>query len=381
MTSAPHVIKNATIVLPDRVTEGWAALADGQIAEVGDGQPPRDAEDWYGDYLLPGLVELHTDHLETHLRPRPRVKWPVQSALLAFDAQVAASGITTVFDCVRVGNDEDYDAEGSDAATVARTILDAQDEGHLRADHHIHLRCEVCADDVLDDLERVLATARADLISLMDHTPGARQFVNLDSWRVYYGGKAGLTDAQMDALILTKKAQFDRNYDRHRGALVTEAKRHGIVLASHDDATAAHVDEAIKDGVGLAEFPTTVEAARASHDAGIHVMMGAPNVVRGGSHSGNIAAETLARAKTLDVLSSDYVPASLMLGAFDLVRRIEGYPLADAIALVTRNPAQAAGLGDRGEISAGKRADVVRVQLSDGHPIVREVYREGRRVV
>ena len=141
------------------------------------------------------------------------------------------------------------------------------------------------------------------------------------------------------------------------------------------------VEESINDRVALAEFPTTVDAARLSHEAGIEVMMGAPNVVRGGSHSGNIAAETLAREGYLDVLSSDYVPASLILGAFELDRRIEGYGLANALRTVTLNPAKAAGLDDRGEIAKGKRADLVRVRPGDRVPIVREVYREGNRVI
>jgi alpha-D-ribose 1-methylphosphonate 5-triphosphate diphosphatase len=221
---------------------------------------------------------------------------------------------------------------------------------------------------------------RVDLISLMDHTPGARQFTNLEAWRVYYGGKSGRTQADLDKLIDIKLASHARNYDRHRRTLVSLARERRIVLASHDDATRAHVDESIADKVAIAEFPTTAEAARLSHEAGIDVLMGAPNVVRGGSHSGNVAAETLARAGHLDILSSDYVPASLLLGAFELARRIEGYGLARALRTVTLNPARAANLTDRGEIAEGKRADLVRVHLVDGQPVVRDVYREGRRV-
>jgi alpha-D-ribose 1-methylphosphonate 5-triphosphate diphosphatase len=222
---------------------------------------------------------------------------------------------------------------------------------------------------------------RVDLISLMDHTPGARQFTSLDAWRTYYGGKSGLAASDLDRLIESKREQFARNYTTHRKALVSLARDRSIVLASHDDATAEHVEESVKDQVAIAEFPTSLDAARLSHAAGIQVMMGAPNVVRGGSHSGNIAAETLARAGYLDVLSSDYVPASLLLGAFELTRRIDGYPLERALRTVTLNPAKAAGLDDRGQIAAGKRADLVRVSSVDGEPIVREVYRGGRRVI
>ncbi len=374
-------IKNAQIVLPDRIITGAVQVADGSITDISEGAVASAGVDFEGDLLIPGLIELHTDHLETHLRPRPKVSWPALSALLAFDAQVAASGITTVYDCLRAGNDEDYAADTGEIETVTATIASAQAQGLLRAEHRLHVRCEICANDVLAELDRVLDLQTVSLISLMDHTPGARQFVKLDAWRTYYGGKSGRSREQLDRLIDLKHTLFAKNYKAHRSALVSIARARGVVVASHDDATAEHVSESIEDGVAISEFPTTVEAARLSHAAGITVMMGAPNVVRGGSHSGNVAAETLAREGYLDALSSDYVPASLLLAAFDLARRIEGFDLTHALRLVTAQPAQAAGLNDRGEIAVGKRADLVRVRPVEGHPIIREVYREGSRVI
>lgn len=373
------VIGNARIVLTDSIVEGWVATRDGIIVEVGRGPAPRGSLDAEGDLVIPGLIELHTDHLETHLRPRPKVHWPERSAILSFDAQIAASGITTVFDCIRAGRDDDYSPVVNEISIVIGGIRTAAAQGLLRAEHRVHLRCEVTADDVLDDAKKAMEQ-RVDLISLMDHTPGARQFTNLDAWRIYYGGKSGRTQADLDKLIDIKHASHARNYDRHRRTLVSLARERGIVLASHDDATRAHVDESIADKVAIAEFPTTADAARLSHEAGIDVLMGAPNIVRGGSHSGNVAAETLARAGHLDILSSDYVPASLLLGAFELARRIEGHGLARALRTVTLNPARAANLTDRGEIAEGKRADLVRVHVVEGQPVVRDVYREGRRV-
>jgi alpha-D-ribose 1-methylphosphonate 5-triphosphate diphosphatase len=379
--AATQILRSAQVALADEIVAGWIAIEDGHIVDVGRGAGPASARDLGSDILMPGLIELHTDNLETHMRPRPKVSWPESSALVAFDAQIAASGITTVFDCIRVGSDADYAPVANEAETVVRTIEEARGAGILRADHRIHLRCEVCAEDVLEQTRRVVARHSADLISLMDHTPGARQFISFDAWRTYYGGKSGLPQAELDRLIARKQELFAKNYAHHRAALVALARTHGTVLASHDDATSEHVTESIGDGVAVAEFPTTVEAARQSHDAGIRVMMGAPNVVRGGSHSGNVAAEALARAGVLDVLSSDYVPASLLLGAFELARRIEDIPLADALRTVTFNPARAAGLTDRGEIAVGKRADLVRVQMSGALPVAREVFRGGVRVI
>lgn len=374
------IFANAKVALADEIIEGWVAVRDGVIAEIGRDTAPRDSIDVSGDLLIPGLIELHTDHLETHLKPRPKVHWPESSAIMAFDAQIAASGITTVFDCIRAGRDVDYAPQANEIVSVIGSLAQARERDLLRADHRLHLRCELTADGVLEEAEAAMGRHRVDLISLMDHTPGARQFASLDAWRTYYGGKSGFPPDQLDRLIETKRVMHERNYKRHRESIVALARQRGVVLASHDDTTPAHVDESITDRVAIAEFPTSLEAARLSHDAGIDVLMGAPNVVRGGSHSGNVAAEALARAGHLDILSSDYVPASLLFGAFELARRIEGFGLAKALRTVTLNPARAASLQDRGEIAEGKRADLVRVRLVDGQPVVREVYREGRRV-
>lgn len=376
-----EIIENARIVTPDAIVRGWLAICDGRIAEIGEGSSPERGHDLAGDYLIPGLVELHTDHLESHATPRPRVKWHALAAALAYDAQITASGITTVFDSLRVGSDPDGPDTGASAIALADAVATARAEGLLRAEHRTHLRCEICATDVLTGTRDFLSRHPVHLISLMDHTPGDRQFRDLDKWKIYFGGKGGLTDAELDALIETRKSLRAENHDRHRTALVTLAKANGIVIASHDDTTLEHVAEAMRDHVAIAEFPTTIEAAAACHEAGIGVMMGAPNVVRGGSHSGNIAAETLAREGLLDILSSDYVPASLLMGAFALDRLIEGYGLPQAIRLVTRDPAVAAGLGDRGAIAAGLRADLVRVHEVADLPVVREVWREGHRVI
>jgi alpha-D-ribose 1-methylphosphonate 5-triphosphate diphosphatase len=375
------VITNANIVLADAVVRGWVAVADGVISDMGEGAAPERGFDFDGDLLIPGLVELHTDNLESHLRPRPKVNWPIRPSIVAYDHQLAASGITTVFDSIRVGNDADYTPERNEALNLIGAISGAATLGLLRVDHRTHLRCELCADDVIEGARDVMAAHHVDLISLMDHTPGARQFASLDAWRTYYGGKSGLPFDELDRLMDRKREQYARNYVRHRGALIDMARAHGASIASHDDTTSEHVAESIADKVEVAEFPTSLESAVMSHEASIAVLMGAPNVVRGGSHSGNVAAETLAREGVLDILSSDYVPGSLLLGAFDLVRRIDGYGLPKAVRTITLNPARACGLSDRGEIALGKRADLLRVRLVETAPVIAEVYCRGARIV
>ena len=374
------IFENARIVLPAAVLVGWIAVSGDRILEVGEGRAPERGLDCAGDFLVPGLVDLHTDHLESHLQPRPKVAWPPLAAVVAYDAQIAASAITTVFDCVRVGSDLAYRSVAAELEAILGAIAAARAQDLLRAEHCLHVRCEICAEDVVEQTGWLLEGYEAKLISLMDHTPGARQFCDLAAWRTYYGGKWGLPASELERFMHTRRAQFVANYARHRAALVALAKAHRIVTASHDDATLAHVAEAIAEGAAIAEFPTTAEAAAACHRAGVAVLMGAPNVVRGGSHSGNVAAEALAREGVLDILSSDYVPASLLMGAFDLARRIEDYGLPAALRTVSLHPARAAGLNDRGQIAAGLRADLARIRIVGNLPVVREVYRGGRRV-
>lgn len=371
--------RNARIVLADEIIEGSLTVADGRIAAV-DTDGGSIGEDFEGDFLVPGLVELHTDHLEGHYAPRPGVRWNAVAAVQAHDAQIAASGITTVFDCLRMGSEGTDGFAKGEMRELANAIDQAQQEDRLRAEHFIHLRCEVSTPDVLSDFEAFRAERRVRLASLMDHAPGQRQFQTMGQYELYYKTKRGLSDEAFARYVEMRQEQSARFSAPHRKAIAEHCRANGVTLASHDDATLDHVGEALEDGVRLAEFPTSLDAARASHEAGMSVLMGAPNIVRGGSHSGNIAARDLAEAGLLDVLSSDYVPSSLLHGAFKLAEDVETISLPQALALVTRRPAETVGLSDRGEISPGKRADLLRVRWHGGVPVVRGVWREGRRV-
>lgn len=373
------ILTNARLVLEDRIVEGSLVVRDGVIAELADSRSAAGV-DMDGDYILPGLVELHTDHLESHYSPRPGVRWNAISAIQSHDAQIASSGITTVFDCLRLGSDEDDGFRVGEMRAIADALAQARAENRLRADHLIHLRCEVSAADVLDHFADFKTDGQVRLASLMDHAPGQRQFQTMEQYTLYYKTKRGLSDEAF-AHFVTRRQESSAQYsDTHRKAIASACAERGITVASHDDATLDHVEEAIGFGVRLAEFPTSIEAAQASHKAGMSVLMGAPNVVRGGSHSGNIAATDLARAGVLDVLSSDYIPFSLIHAPFVLADAIDELDLASAIRLVTATPAKTVGLDDRGSLAAGKRADLVRVRRESGVPVVRAVWRQGERV-
>jgi alpha-D-ribose 1-methylphosphonate 5-triphosphate diphosphatase len=376
------IFTNARVVLPEDVVDGTVVVQDGRIIEIIDGHvASAPAEDLEGDFLIPGLVELHTDHLESHYHPRPGVAWPAIPAVMAHDAQIAAAGITTVFDALRAGTFEPGDLSAQHAKALSHAIFEAQRTGRLRAEHFIHLRCELPCPDTALSAELTAEAGPLHLISIMDHTPGARQFVSIEKFREYYVGKKLVLPEQMDGYIAERQAMQAKYATANKRVILELSQRLGVRLASHDDATAAHVEEAVRDGVSIAEFPTTREAAEEAHRSGLAVLMGAPNVVRGKSHSGNISAAEVAASGHLDVLSSDYVPSSLLPAVFRLAETVEGMSLAKAMRMITLNPAHAAGLEDRGAIEPYRRADLVQVKLQDGMPTVRRVWRDGVRVM
>lgn len=373
------VLTNARIVLADEELHGTLVMRDGKIADFSEGTT-RTGEDMEGDFVIPGLVELHTDHLEGHYAPRPKVRWNPLASVLAHDAQIATAGITTVFDALRVGMDYEADLTIEDMRKLADAIEASVREDRVRADHFIHLRCEVSAPDCLEAFSQFDGDDRVKLASLMDHAPGQRQFASLEAYAIYYMGKMKMSEERFRIYCETRVAQSQANSARHRVAISQACLERGIVLASHDDATVAHVEEAVEQGIRVAEFPTTADAAAASKQAGLGVLMGAPNIMRGASHSGNVSARDLASSGLLDILSSDYIPFSMIQSAFFIGETIDGISLPQAVAMVSKNPAEAVGLTDRGVIEPGRRADLVRVRVDEHVPVVRTVWREGRRV-
>ena len=383
MMNSSHeiILTNANIVLSNEIIYGSVKILDGCISEIDD-QPTsiKNGIDLEGDFLLPGLIELHTDNLERHCVPRPSVLWPFRSAVIAHDAEIASAGITTVFDAIAVGGamlNKDRDTVLIDAADAVR---DAVTDKVLRVDHYLHMRCEVASTNVIESFNNFYEEPLVQLVSLMDHTPGERQFVDEAKLKIYYQGKYGLSDSEFDKMVIERKELQAKYSKKHRLEISSMCKNIGVTIATHDDATETHIKEAITLGATISEFPTTVAAASAASSAGMSTIMGGPNVVRGGSHSGNVSAADLSYKGLLDALSSDYVPSSLLYGAF-LLSDKQGLSLPDAIATVTTNPARMANFNDRGEIKAGLRADLIQVKrCTDGTPIVRKTFKLGERV-
>jgi alpha-D-ribose 1-methylphosphonate 5-triphosphate diphosphatase len=374
------IITNARLVTPSEVLRGSLYALDGLIEAV-ESTPSAhsSAVDLQGDFLIPGLVEIHTDNLEKHLMPRPEVFWPSPlEAVLAHDSQICCAGITTVLDAVFLGAYHSVPQRREMVHSAMSAIARAVALGLLRVEHRLHLRCEVPEQNLLDTFTPYADDPLLKLVSLNDHTPGQRQWREMETYKTYYQLRNHSAAAIEE--IITRQKQRQRLHASANRRKVTETCRHlGITLASHDDTTEADVLQAMAEGVRICEFPTTLEAARKAHACGLKVVAGAPNLVRGSSHSGNVSAGQLARLGLLDILSSDYVPSGLLSAAFVLHQDL-GYALPQAIARVSANPAAVIGLADRGQIAPGRRADLVRVSVCDGLPVVRTVWREGRRV-
>lgn len=380
-TGLPLRLANAEVVTPEARFRGSVTVEDGIITAVEEGgRVPPGAIDCGGELLLPGLVDLHTDHCERHAVPRPGVHWDPLQAAIAHDAQVAAAGITTVFDSLVVGLRDADQTRRDLLGRLMAAVEQGEALGLFRAQHLLHLRCEVTDPTLLDQLTPHLDHRLLQLVSVMEHTVGQRQFPDAEKYRDLLVKVFHVPEDKVDERF-KRDAEASRTFaPTYREAVCRMATARGIALAAHDDETLEHVEEAARLGMTISEFPTTLLAAEAARERGMKTVMGAPNVVKGGSHSGNLSAIELARAGLLDVLASDYVPVALLAAVLRLAEPDIGLPLPEAVKMASLNAARAAGLEDRGAIAPGQRADLIRVRHVAGQPVVRRVYSAGERV-
>lgn len=385
MTRAPRgadrVLTHARLVLDDEVVAGTLALRGGLIHDVTKGGTSvPGAEDLDGDFLLPGLVDLHTDNYERHAVPRPGVRWNARSALLSHDAQTATAGVTTVFDALCIGTVTSRNDGRVDTFHQGLAELRALSGTNLlRCEHRLHLRCEISVEDVVRLYEEAAEEPLLDFVSLMDHTPGVGQFGDLARYKSKTAKAYGMNEEEADRYIAERHALRAKVREGNRAAILRMARARDLKVASHDDRTVEDIEEGFRDGIAISEFPVSLEAARAARAKGMGIIAGSPNVVRGGSHSGNVAVAELIAEGLVDALASDYVPASMMMSAFAL--HAKGMlDLPRAVHLVAGGPARMVGLEDRGRIAPGLRADLSQVRIEDGAPHVLQVWRQGVRV-
>lgn len=370
------------IVLRDRViANGAVRVEDGRIAEIRD-QPVENADfTGGGRLLLPGFIDMHGDMVEREVEPRSGVHVPMEIGIAELDKRLASCGVTTAYAALSfIGNSATAALLRSEEHTssIIQTITGLKDD--LLVDHRIHARFEVTFTAAVGVLEKLMDAGKLHLVSLMDHTPGQGQYRDVELYIARLAKERGMSIADVSEVV--GKRMADRN--GHGGVLGTLqslsafARARGIVLASHDDDTLEKVEFVHGLGTVLSEFPVTLEAAREARRLGMYTAMGAPNALRGESYSGNLSARQAYQAGLLDMLASDYHPASILPAVLGLAQlREDG--LAAAAALTSANPAKALGLADRGAIEPGFLADLV---VADVSPVarVRATFRAGRMI-
>ena len=366
-------VRHVTAVLPHGVVEdATIVVEDGVIASIAErGPAPSGALDGRGRLCLPGFVDTHSDGLEKELQPRPGVRFPMDFAVRSFEGRVRAAGITTMFHGVGFEDDHDYGR----TVVLANEFCDALESlaasGHALVDHRILYRLDARDPAGLAALVRRLSDRRPDgalpLVSFEDHTPGQGQYADPEQLVRYIVGEDGLTPDDARQRVAALQATRAGAHVERDGALawLGDLARAGrIRLMGHDPDTVEAVEavEALAArGAVAAEFPTTLVAAREARARGLLVVAGAPNALRGASHSGNVSAAQLLAEGLVDALASDYLPSAL-LGAVARIVRDRTCDLPAAVHLVTAGPAAVAGFTDRGALRPGLRADLALVE-------------------
>jgi alpha-D-ribose 1-methylphosphonate 5-triphosphate diphosphatase len=377
--NAEMILTNALLVLPGEVLPGTLVIRGDRIAEI---QPGRShapgAIDLDGDHLIPGIVDVHTDNLERQVQPRATARWPSRSAMLAHDSQTAAAGVTTVLDALCLG-DLGFDAGRTQTFVEGVQDLDAlTGTGLLKSDHFLHLRCEIPAADMRELVEMAADHPLVRMVSFMDHSPGVGQYRDVERYR-QMRIRGGKTAEEVEKRITELLETRERLLEPNRRWLLDRVAHRKLPLASHDDDSPEGIARNAADGITISEFPVTLEAAQAAKKLGVQVIAGAPNIVRGGSHSGNVAVSDLMHEQAVDVLASDYVPPAMVEAAW--LAAGQGHTtLPAAIAMITGTAALMAGFTDRGRLEAGLRADLVQIRPHEGHAVVRKVWRAAERI-
>jgi alpha-D-ribose 1-methylphosphonate 5-triphosphate diphosphatase len=376
------IFTNARVITADEDFDGTVVIANGKITNVERGKSTTaNAEDLDGDYLIPGLVDLHTDALEKQMMPRPHVTWNTTAATIAHDALTTTAGMTTVFESLGVGASVAHPERNETLKPMIESLHNSQKKELLRGEHFVHLRCEITNPMVMELFHQVIDHPLIHFISVNDHSPGHRQYPDMDYYRKKHMKNYSLNEAEMDTFVEDLLEQSQKFGPQRRAEILEAGRKKNIPAASHDDRTAEEVEQAVEEGMVVAEFPITYDAADLAREHGLQVLAGGPNLVRGGSHHpGNLLTGDLAKRRSLDILASDYVPISLIQGIFKLTEKEFGFSLSEAVNIGSKNPAKAAGLTDRGEIAAGKRADLAQVKVVEGIPVVRRVWVRGTRV-
>lgn len=309
--------------------------------------------------IVPGIVDLHSDAIEKEIEPRHGATFPVELAVAELDKKLSMAGVTTMFHAI--GFEENPKKKRSiDLAVQQIEEINKSNDKHLGVDNYVHARYELSSDEAIEPIKELISKGMVQMVSLMDHSPGQGQFKSLESFKTFYGNYYNLDEKELNEVVEKKLNKNDGKIND----LIIHAKKYNLTLLSHDDDCIEKLDGLLDLGVQLSEFPLDLEVAKYAVSKGIATGMGAPNIVRGGSQSGNIAAIDLVKEGVCKYLCSDYHPTS-MLQAVYRMKEDANLDLAHGFSMITSTPAAYANLDDRGEIKEGKRADLI--VIDDSH--------------
>jgi len=373
------IINRCRAVLPECVLEDASVRVEaGRITEVAQGRSLGTGLDARDAWLLPGLVDMHSDAIEKAVEPRPNARFPTEIAVRELDRNLAGCGITTIFHSLSFADMEDGLRSNNAAAGLIRDV--ARISPSLRVDTRIHARFEVTDLGAVPHLEALVQEGMVHLLSFMDHSPGQGQYRDVASYKGYYGKVYGKSDEDLDRILARKREAHQSGVGEAIASMVGLCSAHGVSMASHDDDSPQRIDWCLREGIAMSEFPVNLATAACAREHGVLACFGAPNLARGGSQAGNLSVQKALEAGLGDILCSDYLPLALLHAVF-LVDTLGLRPLAQAVAMASLTPARATGIGDIvGSIEVGKRADLLLVERRHGHPDLLRTWVGGNEV-
>lgn len=353
-------IRSKNILIGNAFMQADIVIEGNLITAIKEYKSCDNAVDFGEKKVVPGFVDLHSDAIEKEIEPRPGARFPSAMAVVEFDKKLSMAGITTMYHAVGFNDGELTKGRGTEQSKALIEEIFEANKKHLGVDNLIHARFEITSETSLPVLKDLILNKKIDMLSIMDHSPGQGQFKTLEAWKKYFLKTYAINEDEVEAYLENKRGKDKVGIVEN---LVAFALSHGIAVLSHDDDCEEKLNTLRALGVTFSEFPLSVEVAKKAKEMGISTGMGAPNVVRGGSQGGNIAARELIKEGVCDYLCSDYHPASMLMSPYKLKDDIN-LPLADGFALVSSTPARLAGLNDRGEIKVGLLADIIVIDES-----------------
>ncbi|WP_425807432.1 alpha-D-ribose 1-methylphosphonate 5-triphosphate diphosphatase [Desulfitobacterium sp. Sab5] len=378
------LIKNGHIVLPNTVIKGQIVIEEGRIAEIVEGGfqktsvlPEDQVIDAQDCYIMPGIIDMHCDALEKEMQPRPNTLFPVHMAFFELEKKLATSGITTMYHSLTLSDEWGVREQGMVVNIIQK--INQFKKQRAMINHKIHLRYEVTFLEGIKILEKMIREKQIDFMSYMDHTPGQGQFRDKAAYKDFVKAYGVDEEKELEAFFdKSVESQQKINWNKLI-SLAKSAGKNGIHLASHDDDTKDKIETLVACEGVISEFPINLEIAEYAMSKGMSVCVGAPNIIRGKSHSNNMRAIDAINHHAADIICSDYLPSAIVPAIFHLAQ--EKVKLTEAVKMATLNPAKALGIDHNvGTLEAGKYADLIVIKLHEGYPIIRQTMVGGKIV-